>query len=451
MEIQKYRIKDFINNDLKIFSNLDNVRSIPSIIDGFKDSQRKAIYGMLQHGPSQVKISIAGSFAAMATEYAHGESSMCETMVGMAQNFPGSNNVNLLEPIGQFGSILSNQSAAHRYIYTKHSPNLRKFIRREDDIILESRMEEGVKLEPLNYYPVLPLWVLNGSVGIGTGHSVRILPRSVENVSKAVTALINNKKLSQDTIDELMTPHFNGWKGTVIKGESSTQWELIGTFQRINSTKIIIDELPIGYEADKFKSILIDLMDKGFVRDFDNNSSEEGFNFEVTVPREVTRKTDEEILKLFKLKLKVGENVTLWDTEGKLKRYDDVFHALKEFVEFRVGIYGKRKEAQLASMDDDLYFMENKIKFITYWNNDLKDPHKKKKQELSKELVGAGVDEKFIDRLLSMQISSLTMELVDELEKAYQKLLKERQVLEGKTETKLFQEDLKDLYRNDLK
>jgi DNA gyrase/topoisomerase IV subunit A len=280
---------------------------------------------------------------------------------------------------------------------------------------------------------------------------VRILPRSVENVSKAVTALINNKKLSQDTIDELMTPHFNGWKGTVIKGDSSTQWELIGTFQRINSTKIIIDELPVGYEADKFKSILIDLMDKGFVRDFDNNSSEEGFNFEVTVPREVTRKADEEILKLFKLKLKVGENVTLWDTEGKLKRYDDVFHALQEFVEFRVGVYGKRKEAQLASMDDDLYFMENKIKFITYWNNDLKDPHKKKKHELSKELVGAGVDEKFIDRLLSMQINSLTMELVDELEKAYQKLLKERQVLEGKTETKLFQEDLKDLYRNDLK
>ncbi len=78
---------------------------------------------------------------------------MADTIVGLAQDYPGSNNINLFEPIGQFGSILSSESSSHRYIFTKPGQHLREFIRQEDDCILEHRYEDGDKAEQLLSYP----------------------------------------------------------------------------------------------------------------------------------------------------------------------------------------------------------------------------------------------------------------------------------------------------------
>jgi len=408
------RLKDFIDVDLKVFSNLDNVRSIPSLIDGFKDSQRKAIFGALKSGSKEIKVAQLGSYASMVSHYAHGEVSMCDTISNLAQNFPGSNNVNLLEPIGQFGSILSPEPSSPRYIYTKPSAAMRKYLKPDDDLILEHRSEEGETYEPISYYPLLPMWIVNGVVGIGTGHSVKILSRDPVKVAEVVKKLVAGVNVQQRTIDAAMTPHFNGWKGVVVKGDSDTQWELHGVVEKVNTTTIRITELPITYDVDKFKAILIALMDAGKVKDFDNNSNDSGFDFVVNVPREVGRKTTDELKAIFKLVVKVGENVTLWDADNKLVRYDNVWAALQAFVEFRKAVYDKRKAAKLAVLRETRDWLDNRIAFTTYWNTKLVEPHKKNRKALTAEFDGV-VDLKYFDRLLSLQISSLTMEKVEEL------------------------------------
>lgn len=438
-----YRLKDFINTELREFSNYDNVRSIPSIIDGFKDSQRKAIFGAMTNGTGEIKLAQLSGIAALKTSYHHGEGSMGETLVGLAQNFPGSNNANLLEPIGQFGSILSPEAAAHRYIYTKPSKFLRQYIRKEDDPILKFREEEGQTLEPISYYPILPMWIVNGVVGIGTGHSVKILSRDPKKVASLVSKMVSGVSVQQKTIEAAMTPHFNGWGGEVVSlGESS--FELRGKLEVVNTTTIRIQTLPIGYDVDKYKGILIKLMDEGVVKDFDNNSTENGFDFLVTVPREVSRRDPETLHSLFKLSARVTENVTLWDTSGKLRRYTNVFEALQEFVEYRKGVYEVRKSKQLEILSEELGWLKNKIAFITYWNQKLKDPHKKTKEELRSEL-GKVIDEKYFDRLLALQIRSLTMEAVRELEKQVSDLTGERDTLEKTTTESMFVWDLKDI------
>ncbi len=172
------RISDFIDTEFKTFSNLDNIRSIPQLVDGLKDSQRKAVYGMILHGTNDIKVTQAAGKFALATHYAHGEVSMADTIVGLAQRFPGANNINVFQPIGQFGSRLSPKPAAHRYIFTRPSSHFRTIFRNEDDHILKHRYEDGEKAEPVYFAPILPLWAVNGAMGIGTGHSVKILPRA---------------------------------------------------------------------------------------------------------------------------------------------------------------------------------------------------------------------------------------------------------------------------------
>ena len=442
------RIKDFIDNDLKVFSNLDNVRSIPSLIDGLKDSQRKALYGVLKKGGAETKVSQLAAYVTMETHYDHGEASMQDAIIKMAQNFTGSNNVNLFDPIGQFGSILSSEASAPRYIFTKPTKFLRQYFNKDDDNLLEYREEEGVKLEPLNYLPIVPMWLVNGVTGIGTGHASTILSRDPRKVADLVSKLIKGIAVQDKTIAAAMTPYFEGWGGRIEKREllDDSKWDLYGVIEKINSTTLRVTELPVSYDLDKFKSILIELMEAGKIKDFENGkSSENGFVFEITVPREIARKTIPELITLFKLKVGIGENVTLWDEEGKLRRYANVYEALQAFIKFRVSKYQPRKDMLLTQWTSDIELMRAKASFIDAWNNRLVVPHKMKKDVLTKELVALGVKEEYLDRVLGMQISSLTLERAIELEESIKALDKKWKELSGKTPEQLYLEDLAEI------
>jgi DNA topoisomerase-2 len=440
--LEQIKLKTFIDTELKTFSNEDNVRSIPSIIDGFKDSQRKAVYGLLRSGGKEIKLSQLASQAALWTHYTHGDDGLAGAIVGMAQTFPGTNNINLFEPIGQFGSRISPRPSASRYIYTKPTPYLRTIIRKEDDGILVPRTEEGYEYEPINYFPTIPLWLVNGVSGIGTGHSVEILPRNPKKVIQLITKLLDGKPMTKAQMDKYLVPSFGDWSGTVEAGETDRQWVLTGKLTAINTTKLLVTELPIGYDVAKFKKILIALMDKGVVKDYDANCTEEAYEFTVTVPRETTSKYSiEELYKLFKLVVRVSDNVTLWDTQGKLRPYDTVADALIEFVEFQKTKYAKSKQNQLDELQTEINWLNARITFTNYWNNKLKNPHKKSREELTTELSGV-VDPSYIDRLMGLQISSLTMEKIQELQKQTEQLVSKYDTL---TKTSIEQ-----LYKNDL-
>jgi DNA topoisomerase-2 len=116
---------DFVNKELVQFSNADNERSIPSIVDGLKPGQRKVLFTCFKRNDKrEIKVAqLAGSVAELSA-YHHGETSLMTTIINLAQNFVGSNNLNLLQPIGQFGTRLhgGKDAASPRYIFTMLSP-----------------------------------------------------------------------------------------------------------------------------------------------------------------------------------------------------------------------------------------------------------------------------------------------------------------------------------------
>ena len=98
---------DFVNKELVLFSNLDNERSIPSIVDGFKPGQRKVMFTCLsRNDKKEVKVAQLAGSVGEKSAYHHGEASLMSTIIGLAQDFVGSNNINLLLPNGQFGTRL---------------------------------------------------------------------------------------------------------------------------------------------------------------------------------------------------------------------------------------------------------------------------------------------------------------------------------------------------------
>jgi len=170
--IDKISYPEFVNKELILFSMADNIRSIPSVVDGLKPGQRKILFACFKRKLiKQLKVSELSGFVSECTAYQHGESSLQVTITGMAQTFVGSNNLNLLEPEGSFGTRLDGgkDAASPRYIYTLLSPFARKLFPATDDPLLTYNLDDDKKIEPMWYAPVVPLVLINGADGIGTG------------------------------------------------------------------------------------------------------------------------------------------------------------------------------------------------------------------------------------------------------------------------------------------
>lgn len=170
---ERVSYQDFIDKELIQFSYSDLQRSIPNVIDGLKPSQRKVLYGCFKKNliKEEAKVVQIAGYIAEHTAYHHGETSLHATIINMAQDFVGSNNVPFLAALGQFGTRAAGGKdyASPRYVFTKLNSITRLLFPEEDDSFLESMEEDGLMVEPRYYIPVVPTILLNGSDGIGTG------------------------------------------------------------------------------------------------------------------------------------------------------------------------------------------------------------------------------------------------------------------------------------------
>lgn len=172
--VRELTFSDFVNKELVQFSRYDNERSIPQLVDGWKVGQRKVLFAVFKKNTkAELKVAQLSGYVAEQSAYHHGEQSLQQTIITMAQRFVGSNNLNFLEPVGQFGSRKEGgkDASAPRYIFTKLAPYTRLVFPEADDPLLEYLYEEGQKIEPKYYVPVIPTVLVNGSEGIGTGWS----------------------------------------------------------------------------------------------------------------------------------------------------------------------------------------------------------------------------------------------------------------------------------------
>ena len=425
--------EDFIDKDLIHFSNYDVERSIPHIADGMKTSQRKILFSCFKKNLNkEIKVAQLAGYVSENASYHHGEASLQSAIVGMAQNFVGSNNINLLKPNGQFGSRRCGgaDSASPRYIFTQLSTMTNLLFSKEDSQVLNYLNDDGIPVEPEYYVPISPLILVNGSIGIGTGFSTNIPsynPRDIINVLKQLMALGQDQDLEQIKQIEIV-PWYRGFKGTIEKKDN--KYVSRGTYTKVTATKVDITELPVGYWTQDFKEHLEEYMEKNpDIKNYDSHYTEVDIKFTLHFANseacdsylkiETNGYTKlENDLKLVSSKNLGTTNMHLFNAKCQIQKYDKPVDIIIDFYKIRLEYYNKRKEYMLKKLRDDILLLMNKIRFIKAVVSEEIVVYKMKKSELEKRLESDQYllhDDKY-DYLLRIPIYNLTIDKVLELE-----------------------------------
>ena len=432
---------DFINKSLIHFSIYDTVRSIPSICDGLKPSQRKVIFTLLKKKyQKEIKVAQLASSVAEFTMYHHGEASLQGTIINLAQDFCGSSNINLLKPNGQFGSrINSNDSASPRYIFTELAEVTKKLFNPLDDPILNYLVEEGTFIEPEYFVPVLPIVLINGTQGIGTGYSTNIPCFNPDDIVSNIKLILESKEPVE------MIPWYNKFKGSIVKKDSGT-FIVSGVFKKNSMTSIRIKEIPVGNWIDDHKKLYEDFVEKGTfgISGFINESSEVEPDFLLKFKSSIDLddfidKGESEILKALKLVKNIStRNMHLFDSKGSIKKYNTANDILKEFVKIRLAFYTKRKDFILNENKQKLLVLENKSRFLQEIMDSDLIVYKKSKKDTVSELCKRDylkVQDTY-NYLLDLPIYSFTIEKLEEYSKKIKEILVEMKG--SKTEKEMF-------------
>lgn len=362
-------------------------------------------------------------------------SSLQNAIINMAQSFK--NNLPLLEEDGQFGSLRSPEPGAARYIGTRLSKNFRLLYK--DFELLEYKEEEGEKIEPYFFLPIVPTVLINGSSGIAVGFSSNILNRDPLEIIIACESLLKSKKVSN------ISPKVPGFTGTFIQDKDNhKRWIIRGTFKIVNTTTIKISELPPSMTYEKYEAILDDLVEKKSIVSYDDNCKD-NVDYTIKFTREDLNKLDEDkIYKLLKLEESQTEIFTTLDETGKLRIFEDVKEIITYFTQFRLKYYQNRKDYQLDKLRHELKILSNRGKFIKAIIEGKLKVNNVAKAEIIVGIEKLGLDkiDGNFDYLLRMPIWSLTKEMYDKLKEDY--LIKKEEI------EKLSKVDPKDMYLSDL-
>ena len=426
----------FINNKLVQFSSYDCVRSIPDLVDGLKPSQRKVMYIILKKNITQeIKVAQLGAIVSSDTGYKHGENSLFGTIINMAQDYPGSNNMNLLEPCGQFGSrlLLGSDSASPRYIFTRINDNTKKLFDIEDlkSDLLEYLIEENKVIEPVRFYPTLPIVLINGTQGIGSGFSCNIPQFNPIELKTAIQCILNKKK------PQKLVPWYRNFNGTIEPIENSENF-MMTCKPIISNKKLIISEIPIGIGITPFKENLEALQTELNYTIKTNNSTENTVYFELTFESEIDLNL---VMTKFKLSKKISlDNMHLF-LNGKLQKFDTVLDILEKWISEKIKFIKKKKVLKILEFSNEIKFLNYKIKFISDIISEKLIIFKKPKKEIA-ELMKIDFPEDLIPKLLGMNLFSFSLEEIEKLEAQLKKLAQEKGILDSKNIKTLFLEEL---------
>lgn len=447
----KFKIKQtydsFFNNEFIEFSMSDNIRSIPSIMDGLKPSQRKIIYTLFKKNfKNEIKVSqLCGDIISLSA-YHNGSTSLEQAIIAMSQDFVGSNNLNLLEPVGQFGSRLKGgkDASASRYIFTKLNSLTREMFKSDDDEILEYLVDDGYQVEPLFYAPIVPVILLNGAEGIGTGWSTYIPPFNPIDIIDYINYKLKKTKKKID-----LKPWFRGFKGEIIADLDNNRYISRGIFKRLPKNRLNILELPIFSWNEKYYEYLDKLVDDKYIKDYDKYCTDTSVNIIVEIPEETfITLTDDIIIKKFNLESYVNmNNMNLFDENCKIYSYKDQYEIIDKFIDLRIHYYELRKQNILNKLEEQKKYNINKMKFINcVLKKEIVFENKTKENIINQiEVKNIEKHKDSYDYLLNIPLISLSKDKLDELKQTYDKIKLEIEKVTAVTEVDMWLSELNDL------
>ena len=442
--------EDFIDNELIHFSKYDCDRSIPNGVDGLKLSQRKILFSAfkkkLHH---EIKVAQFSGYVSEHSGYHHGEASLNGAIVNMAQDFVGSNNIHLLLPNGQFGTRLQGgkDSASERYIFTRLNPITRLLFRKEDDCVLQYLDDDGLSVEPIYYVPIIPMVLVNGALGIGTGFATNIPCYD----PKCIIYNIKQKIQDHGTLMDLV-PYYRGFKGS-ITSHGTHKYVTHGRYTVKNDTTLVIEELPIGLWNETYLTYLEKCVEtkKRGLKDYKDLSTDKDIYMELIFSSCVDLNDDKTLDKIiddFKLSTSLSTgNMYLFDKDEALVKYESANAIIDDFVETRLMYYGKRKAKQIEDMERMLVLYSNKYTFIMELLNDTLDLRKKKSNEIETILTEKDYDkiENSYHYLVKMPMDMVNEENVEKLKHEFDSTKQSLEELKNTTTVSMYYKELCEL------
>ena len=450
---------DFVGKEMIHFSKYDCDRSIPNLMDGLKTSQRKILYTALKRNlRSDIKVAqLSGSVSEISC-YHHGEASLHGAIKGMAQIYVGSNNINLLEPKGQFGTRLKggDDAASERYIHTRLSPITRALFPAADDAILRYLDDDGTPVEPVFYAPVIPLVLANGARGIGTGFSTDVPSYDPKELIAGVRGWLDGKSCAAE-----MVPYYEGFQGTVAV-DTKGKTVIKGVYEVVSTDTLRVTELPVGFWTEDFKQLLETLAEpqgkskKAVVKDYRDLSTDTVVDFTITLSEPnvaalhaesvvVSGCTCTGIEKMFKLcSVRGTNNMHLFDSEEKLRKFDTPQQLLEGFCVVRLGMYDARRAHLLCELEAQARKADNKQRFIQGLLDETIDLRRKNKETAEAELDESGFDR--VDGgfayLMRMPMDAVSAENIEALQAEAAEAGEALETLRAKGSRDLWREDL---------
>ncbi len=435
MQSSTYLISDVAANEMHDYAmyTISN-RAIPNMYDGLKPVQRFYLYSSLVNSKKDYKKVSAVSGVVSDYGYQHGETSAAGAGQLMAATW--NNNVCLVEGRGSFGTRQVQEAGAARYVYTRVHENFNKYIK---DLDLAPEHEDPEHTPPQFYIPVLPLALANGTKGIATGFATNILPRGIDALRDACKEFLNTGKIAKR-----LDVEFPDFTGTTTYDASIDRYVCDGVYHKPSSTRMVITEIPYGFDRESYIKILDKLEDENEIYSYDDQCGTHGFRFDIKLKQNTSAKwKHDKIMKQFKLTKNHSENLTVIDENFALREYTDERELIVDFCRFRLDILQKRIQARIAEYTELDRWLRVKMEFIlAVLDNKIVFKGNKKDQVAHLILTHTSAIPEDTDKLLRLNIMTLTQEQVDELQKQLKENAKTLKYWQGTTPNDQFIEDL---------
>jgi len=380
----------------QIYTLMD--RAIPYLQDGLKPGQRRILY-TLYRNQSKGLIKVSSATGLVLTLHPHGPASVESAIVNMAQDYTFSNNYPLIDKKGYFGERMETAPAAGRYIECKIG-EIAQILLFDDmnQVDMVPNYDEKV-MEPVCFLPKLPLMLLNGAEGIGTGFSSVIPSFNHKDLIASIIRYIETGKPKK------LKPWVDNYNGHIeVEKKGKVIFPMV--IEEKNGS-IFITELPKGYDAVKIYKHLTKFIDSGFIKDFIDSSVNNDVNIELIFKRGATVKLKEVVDKIGAVS-SLSPNYTLISENG-VRIFDRPEEIIEIFTEKRLEVVKRRYELLCDEYGDRIQQNNEIIKFIK--NKEYEVATKKKNR---KEFVTylEGKKYKYANYLADMPIYRMTKEEV---------------------------------------